>query len=187
MTDEVATEIATQGEIASTIRDVGLLLEFLGQRADSRLQAHFEDTRGELSAPTRKLATPPCRTYKHFLSRFAAIEDRLRSPPMATEAAPVPAGSPPEGDEQLTDRAFLYFSRDFLAAVAAPATVGSIRVTRAYIAARRYSLLSHLWRRPQRNGSPATASLSDGDCARSARRLASRVVLTEWFASAGPP
>jgi hypothetical protein len=185
MADEPTPGTDGPEEADRTTKDVGLLLEFLGEHADSRLQAHFEDTRVELSAPIRKLATPPCRTYRHFLSRFAAIETRRRSPGAAAEPAAAPTSSAPEGDEQLSDPAFLLFSRDFLAAVAAPATVDSIRVTRSYIAARRHSLLSRLWRRPHRLGNSCPAPGSDGECALSAKRLASRVVLIEWFAVGG--
>ncbi len=185
MADEPTPGTDGPEETDRTTKDVGLLLEFLGEHADSRLQAHFEDTRAELSAPIRKLAAPPCRTYRHFLSRFAAVETRRRSPGAAPEPAAAPASSTPEGDEELSDRAFLLFSRDFLAAVAAPATVDSIRVTRSYIAARRHSLLSRLMRRPHRLGGSSPAPGSDGECALSAKRLASRVVLIEWFAVGG--
>jgi hypothetical protein len=45
MTAETAQPIDFQEERIRAVKDVNLLLEFLGQRADSRLQAHFEDTR----------------------------------------------------------------------------------------------------------------------------------------------
>jgi len=63
MPEETRQPIDFHTERIRAIKDVGLLLEFLGQRADSRLQAHFEDTRGDLTAPVGKLAAPPCRTY----------------------------------------------------------------------------------------------------------------------------
>ena len=62
MTAETAQPIDFQEDRFRAVKDVNLLLEFLGQRADSRLQAHFEDTRGGLTAPIGKLAAPPCRT-----------------------------------------------------------------------------------------------------------------------------
>jgi hypothetical protein len=43
---------------------------------------------------------------------------------------------PPNGERRLDDLSFLIWSRDFLAAVAAPATVESIEITRAFVQAR---------------------------------------------------
>jgi hypothetical protein len=62
MSGETPQPIDFHAERIRAIKDVSLLLEFLGQRADSRLQAHFEDTRGDLTAPAGKLAAAPCRT-----------------------------------------------------------------------------------------------------------------------------
>jgi len=180
--------------------DVRVLLEFLGQRADSLLQSHFDDTRGDLAAPARRLASPPCKSYKHFLSRLASIGRRLSSPdrndePPATRLGPVAAirvglGEAirvgPFDEDDLSDPAFLSFSRDFLAAVAAPATVDSIRVTRAYVNVRRHSLWWRLsrWRpapfiSPARPAAPAAC---DESVSAGARRLASRVVIIEYSA-----
>jgi len=185
MPTETTPGIDVEGERIRTIKDVGVLLEFLGQRADSRLQAHFEDTRGDLGAPIRKLAVPPCRTYRHFLNRLVGLTGPLPGLRVDATAAPVQPHSPPEGDEGLGDLAFLYFSRDFLAAVAAPATVETICVTRAYKVARRYSLLSPLLhpRRPRGVGARTATSPDSGDeCAASAKRLAFRVVAVEYGA-----
>jgi hypothetical protein len=180
--------------------DVRVLLEFLGQRADSLLQSHFDDTRGDLAAPARRLASPPCKSYKHFLSRLASIGRRFSSPdndePPSTRLGPVAAirvGSGeairvgPFDEDDLSDPAFLSFSRDFLAAVAAPATVDSIRVTRAYVYARRHSLWWRLIRwRPVPVISADRAAAPQAACDESvtagARRLASRVVITEYSA-----
>ncbi len=164
------------------IRDISTLLEFLGQRADSRLQAHFDDTRADLTAPVRKLAVPPCRSYRHFLNRLIAIEAGKPASPQAAKQL--------EGDAKLDDLAFLYFSRDFLAAVAAPATVDTIRVTGAYIRARRHSLtwrLSHAlrrcWQRWRRgDGTSLPGSAQEDEATAGANRLAFRVVLIEYFA-----
>ena len=82
MLSETAPAIDVEGEFRRTIRDVGLLIEFLGQQADSRLQAHFEDTRGHLSSPVRTLGVPPCRTYRHFLNRLVAIGGPLPGLPI---------------------------------------------------------------------------------------------------------
>jgi len=128
-----------QTEHTRALKDVWVLLDFLGRQADSRLQAQFEDTRIGLATPSCKLAAPPCRTYRHFLKRVMSISDTLSGSDPAAPAQSPTAGSPPEGDEGMEDLDFLYFTRDFLAAVAAPATVHTIGVTRAYINARRLS------------------------------------------------
>lgn len=184
MPEETRQPIDFHTERIRAIKDVGLLLEFLGQRADSRLQAHFEDTRGDLTAPVGKLAAPPCRTYRHFLNRLIAIGGPLPGLPGDAAQASAPPDAAPEGDESLSDMAFLYFARDFLAAVAAPATVDTIRVTRAYKIARRYSTLSRLLRRRRLRSGTQAASSDDmaHECVASARRLASRVVAIEYGA-----
>ena len=69
--------------------------------------------------------------------------------------------------------------------MAAPATVETICVTRAYKVARRYSLLSPLLhpRRPRGLGARTATSPDSGDeCAASAKRLAFRVVAVEYGA-----
>ena len=181
--------IDPQTEHARAFKDVWVLLEFLGQQADSRLQAQFEDTRADLAAPIRKLAAPPCRTYRHFLNRLISISYRLSGTGSSATVLPLPAGSPPEGDEGLDDLDFLYFSRDFLAAVAAPATVDTIAVTRAYISARRLSPLARLVRTIKRNARPKGATPTEitrpatdwsDDYADSAGRIARRVVFLEY-------
>jgi hypothetical protein len=97
-------------------------------------------------------------------------------PGLPGDVAQTSAAPAPEGDEGLSDMAFLYFARDFLAAVAPPATVDRIRVTRAYIVCRRYSLISRLLGRHKQ---PKDAR---DDCTASARRLARRVILVERMA-----
>ena len=181
--------IDPQTEHARAFKDVWVLLEFLGQQADSRLQAQFEDTRADLAAPIRKLAAPPCRTYRHFLNRLISISYKLSGTGSDVTILPLPGGSSPEGDEGLDDLDFLYFSRDFLAAVAAPATVDTIAVTRAYINARRLSPLARLVRAINRysrsRAAPPTeitrpATDRSGDYADSAGRIARRVVFLEY-------
>jgi hypothetical protein len=179
--------IDLQTEHHRACRDVWVLLEFLGQRADSRLQAHFEDTRADLAAPIHKLAAPPCRTYRHFLNRLVSISGRLSCSHPDVTVAPTSAGFPREGDEGLGDIDFLYFCRDFLAAVAAPATVDTIALTRAYINARRLSPLARLVRAVGRRRSKASGSnkitepTTDHNAyADSAGRIARRVVFLEY-------
>jgi hypothetical protein len=184
MATEPAPSDNLSKETARATEDVRVLLEFLGRRADSLLQAQFEDTRGDRGASMQRLAVPPCRTYKHFLKRFTVIETKFHEP-KPTQDTPSPTlVSPAEGDEDLSDLAFLYLSRDFLAAVAAPATVESIRVTNAYVACRRHSLFSSLWHRFNAKR-PSTSADSQAECESGARRLASRVVLIEWCAFGG--
>jgi hypothetical protein len=176
MPAETAQPIDFQAERIRAVKDVNLLLEFLGQRADSKLQAHFEDTRGDLTAPIGKLAAPPCRTYRHFLNRLIAIGGPLPGLRADAPQTSAPPDSAPEGDERLSDMAFLYFARDFLAAVASPATVETIRVTRAYIACRRYSLVSRLL------GLHKRSMDTRDECTAGAGRLARRVILVERMA-----
>jgi hypothetical protein len=178
-----------QAEHTRAFKDVWVLLEFLGQQADSRLQAQFEDTRVDLTTPGRKLAAPPCRTYRHFLSRLMNISRRLAGSGRDTPAQSPTAGSPPEGDEGMDDLDFLYFSRDFLAAIAAPATVHTIGITRAYINARRLSPLARLVRAIKRHAGSKEAVSGEiiqpaahrsDDYADSAGRIARRVVFLEY-------
>jgi hypothetical protein len=107
MPAETAHPIDFQAERIRTVKDVNILLEFLGQRVDSRLQAHFEDTRGDLTVPIGKLAAPPCRTYRHFLNRLIAIGAPLPGTPADVVPASPSVDNVPEGDETLSDMAFL--------------------------------------------------------------------------------
>src|ERR1700745_2299369 len=106
MPEETSQAIELQAERIRAVKDVNLLLEFLGQRADSRLQAHFEDTRGGLTAPIGKLAAPPCGTYRHFLSRLVGIRGPLQGLPEGAASTPTTPETTPEGDETLSDMAF---------------------------------------------------------------------------------
>src|SRR6516165_5585194 len=172
-------------ETARATEDVRILLEFLGRRADSLLQAQFEDTRADLGTPMRRLAVPPCRTYKHFLNRFTALETKFHNSDPTQETPSSIPPPPEEGDQELSDLAFLYLSRDFLAAVAAPATVESIRITNAYVACRRSGFFSNLWHLLNAKRTSGAAEHHNVQCEAGARRLASRVVLTEWLALCG--
>jgi hypothetical protein len=162
-------------EEARVFGDVSVLLEFLGQRADSLLQSHFDDTRGDLAAPVNRLASPPCKSYKSFLNRLAVIG--VRQSGLQAHDQDDAMSVAPAGGDGLSDKAFLSFSRDFLAAVAAPATVESIRVTRAYVEARRRSFWWRLSRGIRRGRS---APSHDDPIVAGAHRLALRVVSTEY-------
>ena len=109
--------------------DVAILMEFLTQASDRRLQAHFDDTRISLTNPPAKIAAPPCKTYHEFLTRLAAIEVGLTSRDAPEPDVPATDGEP----NGLANIPFLYWSRDFLAIVAAPATANSISITRLYV------------------------------------------------------
>lgn len=169
------SETRTITDEARVFGDVSVLLEFLGQRADSLLQSHFDDTRGDLAAPAHRLASPPCKSYRVFLNRLAMIGAGQTAARADDQDAAARAGT--ADADGLTDMAFLSFSRDFLAAVAAPATVDSIRVTHAYVEARRHSFW---WRllRGMRQGPTVTSP--DDPIIAGAHRLAFRVVCTEY-------
>ena len=63
---------------------------------------------------------PPCASYADFQTRLTRIR--------------ISAG--PSGNPEIDDLTFLRWSKDFLSAVAAPATIESISITREYMKAR---------------------------------------------------
>lgn len=166
--DANATVIQRLGDI---LTDIKTLLDYLGRLDNGRLQAHFDDTRAAVTEAVQFRAVPPCRTYAAFLARLAWLGTSItmgRWPadpmPDSSIAAAMPPATPGaqgrqnEVTEPLGDIPFLVWSRDFLAAVAAPATVESIEVTRAYVQTRiRRSHSGWIWRR---RGKP---SVSRGD------------------------
>lgn len=97
------------------LHHIYVLLDYLERQADNRLQEQFDDTREKLNVNSRKAAIAPCNKYDEFFVRLA----QLRKKQGITFNAE---------DEQ-----FLRSSRDFLAAVAHPATVEAICITRQYI------------------------------------------------------
>jgi hypothetical protein len=128
-------------EDAQIRRDIALLLDFLEQLADNRLFAQFKDTRvnaaenppstntpADFVGNPPSIARPPCANYADFLNRLATIN---RDGPVKDE----PFGSR-DGDPKLDDLSFLRWSRNFLAAIAAPATVRSIKITDEFLRAR---------------------------------------------------
>ena len=155
--DANATVIQRLGDI---LTDIKTLLDYLGRLDNGRLQAHFDDTRAAVTEAVQFRAVPPCRTYAAFLARLAWLGTSITMghwpaapmPDSSIAAAMPPAtpgaqGRPNEVTEPLGDIPFLVWSRDFLAAVAAPATVESIEVTRAYVQTRiRHSYSSRIWR-----------------------------------------
>ncbi|HEY3912177.1 MAG TPA: hypothetical protein VGM07_20150 [Stellaceae bacterium] len=131
--------MALSRETIRAIEDVRALLEFLGRRADSVLLSQFKNIRKDTRAsatPRRQIAVPPCEDYEHFVDRLTEIESKIDP---RTELPPAA-----DNESKSSDLAFLYMSRDFLAALSAPATVDSIRTTAAYVEARGHPFLSRL-------------------------------------------
>lgn len=93
-----------------------VLLNYLQRQNDNRLQAHFEDTRLPEVRPVR-LAMPPCASYADFQTRLT----RIREKGISGERS---------GNPEIDDLTFLRWSKDFLSAVAAPATIETISITR---------------------------------------------------------
>jgi hypothetical protein len=125
----------------------------------------------------------PGRILEHSERRYDDSRFHLVAPTSISSIAS-PSSRLDSTDHELSDLAFLYLSRDFLAAVAAPATIDSIRVTKAYVACRRRSLFSNLWHRFMVKRTSRAAD-SQAECEAGAKRLASRVVLIEWCALGG--
>ena len=106
------------------VANIFVLLKHLQRQSDNRLQAHFDDTHLPEVRPLR-LATPPCASYADFQTRLTCISE--------TGVSATRSGKP-----EIDDLTFLRWSKDFLSAVAAPATVESILITREYDYARVY-------------------------------------------------
>jgi hypothetical protein len=109
------------------LHDIGVLLDYLNELPDSRLLSYFKATQDRILDPGPRNTVPPCDSYAGFLNRLDEI------------AAAFQTGRPPPGEESgrsgsptVGAAAFVDWSRDFLAAVAAPATASSIRLTRQY-------------------------------------------------------
>src|SRR5262252_1740996 len=124
----------TWHEMNRALADVSILLEYMGQLPDGRLQAYFEDTQSKIVTTGARRTAAPCRHYGHFLARLVGIATAFEKgeAPVAQSDPP----QPPEGDELVDDVTFVQWSRDFLAGVAAPATVDSILLTREYMVRR---------------------------------------------------
>jgi len=159
--------------------DIATLLDYLGRLNNGRLQAHFDDTRSAVTEAVQFRAVPPCRSYAGFLARLAWLGTAVRmgqwpAKPMPQQASTIPPpadaqpGAPPMpsgADQSLDDIPFLVWSRDFLAAVAAPATVESIEVTRAYVQARtrhRNPRRAWQWVRRDRADAPVAVDATAG-------------------------
>jgi hypothetical protein len=112
-------------ELEDIIDDIVVILDFLGRSNDVLLQSQFSDTKGDRSPKV----SPPCGKYSDFLNRLTSIR-------VAHEKTGGIDGEAIVGDPPLSDRAFLLWARDFLAALAAPASADSIRLTRTFLTQR---------------------------------------------------
>lgn len=98
-----------QKEVEGAIRDVGVLLEFLGKAPDQQLQLQFNGAGGGKSL---NISTPS-KTYWEFLNRVTTIRASYQQTGEVD-------GKFLSGNPSLTDRAFLLWAQDFLAALASP-------------------------------------------------------------------
>jgi hypothetical protein len=131
------------------IDDIDLLLDHLGRALPGRLEACFDDSRGNTARspaaadPPGVPGTPAGETVaadgrERRRSRAAFVQHLVG---IAQRATPVPGeggiGSPGGRDAEwqgfTTDLAFLIQARDFLATLVRPATVDTIRLTRAFV------------------------------------------------------
>jgi len=120
-----------------------VLLNYLQRQNDNRLQAHFEDTRLPEVRPVR-LAMPPCASYADFQTRLT----RIREKGISGERS---------GNPEIDDLTFLRWSKDFLSAVAAPATIETISITQEYMRARAEHATQNWRDRWQNLRAPASA------------------------------
>ena len=113
-------------EIKDAIQDTIVLLEYLGQSPDSRLQAQFADTNDD-SAIKRSSIKPPCKKYSTFIQFLSTIWSEYEHNDKKIKNEKITL------DDVENDKyAFLFWSRDFLASLAGPATADTIEFTRQY-------------------------------------------------------
>jgi hypothetical protein len=165
-------------DINRALQDISLILGFLGTLPEGRLLSFFDDTQSKISASAARTTLPPCASYSEFLNRLAEISSAFQTGQRPTTPPPGPDGRAPLGPE-----GFVYWSRDFLAAVAAPATAESIRLTHDYVVRRArfggwWRRLAGLFRRgeiPPKEIPDLPVSENDTTRKLLARRLAIRV------------
>jgi hypothetical protein len=186
MSDEkwLMNEPQSWHDINRALQDISLILTYLGTLPEGRLLSFFDDTLSKISAPAARTTLPPCTGYPEFLNRLADISSAFQTGRRPRTPAPGPDGRPP-----LSPEGFVYWSRDFLAAVAAPATAESIRLTHDFVVRRARTgrwlrrLTSLLWGGKSRTTEVPDLPASWDDATRKlvARRLAIRVSTYEWI------
>jgi hypothetical protein len=137
MSEDANFDPLSRRGVERLVQDCTLLLDYLSRVPDARLDWCFEETRSRASGiPPTRMAAPPAETRSkaEFLTRLTNIGSQVREAPANT----FPVDS--------TEIAFLLATRDFLSAIAWPASVESIRVTQSYCAERQRLRLP-LWRR----------------------------------------
>lgn len=152
------------------LQDVSILLQYLGELPDARLLGYFKDTQTKLTDTGARRSVPPCDDYATFLRRvfqIAAAFQTGRTELLPEEDPPRYVGG---GGSAV---AFVYWSRDFLSAVSAPATAESIRITHDFLVCR----ASTFWHRrhPPQASEPMTTALPPDLGAPSRNRLASKL------------
>jgi hypothetical protein len=170
------------------LHDIGVLLNHLNELPDSRLLSYFKETREQVAQGVPRNTVPPCDSYAAFLDRLDAIATAFQTGRPPPDAAPGSVACPTLGP-----LGFVNWSRDFLAAVAAPATASSIRLTREYAIQRSRGPLSWLrirlarvrtavgWPASSSSSSPTLPPDPDGRIQqRFALRLAKWVQRFEW-------
>ena len=167
---------ATWHEMNRALQDVAILLQFLGEQPDARLLGYFKDTQTKLADGASRRSVPPCDDYAAFLRRLFQIASAFQTGRL---------DSLPEEDRKGAEAgccsavAFVYWSRDFLAAVAAPATAESIRLTHDFLVSRAWP--SWRGRRPPRARETAIPALPPDLGAPTRGRLAGRLALWVRF------
>jgi hypothetical protein len=125
-------EESFESEVRSALRDVWVLLKFLGRADDARLQSYFKDAGGPTQVGILKPISPPCKRYDEFLNRLTQIQSDADNKKDRGQITPVVL-TPEAANPELGDLPFLLWSRDFLAAIAAPATADTIRMTTVFL------------------------------------------------------
>ena len=110
-------------EIENAVADTTVLLEYLGRSPNSKLQGQFQDA-NQNNASLKLPISAPCGDYKTFLNELSSLWVEYKD--KKTIAGNINLLN-------LSKLAFLFWSRDFLAFLAAPATAISVRFTQEYI------------------------------------------------------
>lgn len=176
----------TWHEVNRALQDISVLLQYLGEMPDARLLAYFEDTQKHASDPGTRPAVAPCPIYSEFLNRLFRTEAAFQTG--RPDELPVSFAPSPGEKEGLSPVGFVFWSRDFLSAVAAPATAESIRMTSEYVVRRTRTRWLQSILRPGRHGptplpaAPLQRQDPDEDARkRLARKLAGRVQMLEYL------